>query len=162
MADDVAAVIDGRGLMSVETVVGQWEMGTAVLLTRFWDRVLVGDECWLWGGPFDAYGYGALQMGGRLWKAHRLAYHLWYDDYDPTMKILHSCDNPSCVRPDHLRQGTQTENMADMNRRGRNGHRRKTHCKRGHAYDETNTRVRRDGGRECRTCERLNRPGHRA
>jgi hypothetical protein len=69
--------------------------------------------------------------------------------------VMHLCDNPGCFRYDHLRIGTQAENCADRDQKGRNGHRNKTHCPHGHAYDEENTRIDVLGKRCCRACDRI-------
>jgi hypothetical protein len=82
------------------------------------------------------------------------------------MEVLHHCDNPPCGETDpsegypegHLFLGTVTDNMTDMVTKGRwrggmgRHNAAKTHCPDGHPYDEANTYVRPDGGRECRIC----------
>ena len=58
---------------------------------------------------------------GKTWVAHRLAYHLNTHNILPGKKILHSCDTPACVQPLHLWPGTQADNVADMDAKGRRG-----------------------------------------
>jgi hypothetical protein len=131
------------------------------LADRFWDRVLIGDGCWEWQGATSGKGYGRVSVGGRKLSAHRVAWTLWNGPITSGLFILHHCDNPPCVRPDHLFEGTHLVNMRDARSKGRlritpvdNGNRTKTHCIRGHALDQANTYVDSDGGRHCRICQK--------
>lgn len=93
---------------------------------RFWARVNRTDGCWLWTGEASAhFGYGRLNVKGRRTRAHRFSWELANGPIPVGKFLLHSCDNPLCVRPDHLRLGDQAENMRDMHARGRDRHSRK-------------------------------------
>ena len=108
--------------------------------------------CLVWTGYVNQKGYGRIGVNGRLLRTHRLAWSLANDQPVPEGKmILHSCDNPPCCEPSHLRPGTQAENTADMIARGRNHNQQVTICPRGHEYTTENTYVNRRG-RSCRTC----------
>ena len=88
---------------------------------RFWPRVRKTETCWLWEGARDNRGYGEISSGprpARILAAHRVAWELTYGPIPPGRYLLHSCDNPPCVRPDHLRLGTHAENAEDLKRRG--------------------------------------------
>lgn len=87
--------------------------------TNFWARVATGDGCWEWLGTRHGHGYGLLRIDGRLVRAHRVAWELENGPIPAGLSVLHSCDNRPCVRPDHLRLGTQRDNMADMDERRR-------------------------------------------
>ncbi len=78
-------------------------------------------DCIEWTGAKDAYGYGVRRINTRIVKSHRkaLADHEGIEVPDSSVKCLHSCDNPGCVNPEHLRWGTQSENIADAVKRGR-------------------------------------------
>lgn len=84
------------------------------------------DSCWIWFGSKDGKGYGAYPAGklpGRKTQrkigAHRLAYALAFGPFDPVLFVLHRCDTPLCVNPNHLFLGTNKDNIEDMRRKGR-------------------------------------------
>lgn len=85
-------------------------------LDRFWSRVLIGDDCWEWTSQKLPSGYGQFWVRNVSLLAHRVSLTVKLGR-PPTHQALHSCDNPSCVRPDHLRDGTQLENVADAMQR---------------------------------------------
>lgn len=112
--------------------------------------------CWEWRGARTKSGYGQIQVTGvgvRL--AHRLS-HAIASGRDPVGRlVLHSCDNPPCVNPQHLRDGTHSENMRDAISRGRKTRVPQTHCHAGHEFTAENTRLDGRGARVCRECKRL-------
>jgi hypothetical protein len=75
--------------------------------------------CWEWTGILlQSGGYGRFRYDGIDWRAHRLSVIL--DNRDPTgLLVCHTCDNPKCVRPDHLFLGTNKDNSQDMKNKGR-------------------------------------------
>ncbi len=93
-------------------------------IALFWSKVEKTDTCWLWKGKTSTYGYGIGGCGPiRDIEAHRVAYALEYGIlYCDPICILHSCDNPPCVNPAHLRPGTRGNNANDRKTRGRNNH----------------------------------------
>lgn len=75
--------------------------------------------CWEWRKHRNNHGYGKLTINGRGCYAHRLAYQLVKGDLPQGMEVMHSCDNPACINPEHLSAGTHSQNMKDCTYRGR-------------------------------------------
>jgi hypothetical protein len=94
-------------------------------IDRFWSKVDKGDPsdpdaCWVWTGSTFWDGYGSITVQKRTYMAHRFSYSLATGKELPShVLILHSCDNPACVNPRHLSEGTRSKNMQDMLARGR-------------------------------------------
>lgn len=89
---------------------------------RFWTKVRKStDGCWEWTASKDGCGYGIFHMrhGDFMHRAHRVSYALHYGAFDESLNVLHKCDNPGCVRPDHLFLGTQLDNNRDARDKGR-------------------------------------------
>ena len=74
--------------------------------------------CWNWVG-YAKGGYGAVQFHGRGWVTSRLSWAAHNGPIPKGLRVLHHCDNPRCIRPDHLFLGTHADNMEDMKRKGR-------------------------------------------
>lgn len=76
--------------------------------------------CRIWDGQLNKKGgYGRIGYMGKGWRAHRLAYLLLQGPIPDGMELLHSCDNPRCINPAHLRPGTHAENIAEAYQKGR-------------------------------------------
>jgi len=114
------------------------------------------DDCWNWLGCKEKRGYGRFAMPDYIYYAHRMSYLIEHDFIPENKIVRHSCDNTSCVNPKHLLVGTDLDNARDRDTRGRNACSNKTHCPKGHPYDETNTKYRKtNGARVCRECGRI-------
>jgi HNH endonuclease len=87
---------------------------------RFERYVERGPGCWRWTGSAHPKGYGQINRGdGRPERAHRVAYAKFRGLIPEGLQVLHHCDNPGCVNPDHLFLGTDGDNMHDKVRKGR-------------------------------------------
>lgn len=137
---------------------------------RFWSKVKKNSDCWIWTGSKNKFGYGEFFYQGKVWKAHRVAYLIEYGEYELSLKVAHRCDNPTCVKPDHLFLATQRQNIIDMVNKNRHGANQKImqsyddwlrnrpnkskndRCSRGHKFSDKNTRIKQSGIRFLRVC----------
>lgn len=98
------------------------EFADATAISRFWSLVERGadDDCWLWTGYVDRSGYGLFSWRGTRRPAHELALSFSTGEKRlPSLETCHSCDNPPCCNPAHLRFDTRQSNVADAVARGR-------------------------------------------
>jgi hypothetical protein len=141
---------------------------------RFWRSVAKTQEgCWEWQGRRGAKGYGVFVWDtGKPVLAHRASYTIARGSIPAGLFVCHHCDNPKCVRPDHLFVGTNADNMKDGYTKGRvrppvgkggwhsmtpeqRAAQYRTHCVHGHEYNAENTYICNRGERKvrvCRTC----------
>lgn len=94
---------------------------------RYWANVnKVEGDCWIWTGAKRNYkGYGTIALPGRgngSITTHRFAWKLAFGDIPEGLHVLHKCDNPSCVNPEHLFLGTNNDNVQDKCKKGRLNH----------------------------------------
>lgn len=82
--------------------------------------MITDDGCWEWNNAKDEHGYGLFSLNGKNIGVHRITLSLSLArELKPGMSVLHSCDNPPCCNPEHLREGTRRDNVADMDAKGR-------------------------------------------
>lgn len=97
------------------------------MLERFYSKVHKTDACWNWLGAVDGRGYGKfVTWNGKKHKYHiasRFSWVITNGPIPPGLFVLHHCDNPICVRPDHLFLGTAKINSQDMKQKGRHAFR---------------------------------------
>lgn len=108
---------------------------------RFWECVerRSPDECWPWVGTTNNR-YGCLSLGGHQGRrvyAHRASWELHNCPLPDGMDVLHKCDNPPCVNPNHLFLGTQADNVRDMNKKGRKARGNDVNAVRGNRHYRT-------------------------
>jgi len=98
------------------------------LAARFWAKVQKTAGCWLWMAGKDHDGYGQIKLSRRdapkriNTHAHRIAWQLTYGPVPAGLLVCHHCDNPGCVRPDHLFLDTPRGNMRDRDAKRRHAH----------------------------------------
>lgn len=126
---------------------------------RFWAKVAKGEGCWNWTASLSSTGYGQFSIRHRPYLAHRLVYQMTRGPIPKGMQIDHLCRNKKCVNPQHLEIVTPAENLRRVPvRRDQTGPRpwlRKSHCRRGHEFTPATERIKKDGRRVCRLCERI-------
>jgi len=118
--------MNGHVVFSMQFIVNKRVDMRKTLQSRF-DKKYIPEPmsgCWLWTGSVNNSGYGQFTMFGRIVGAHRVSYELHNgvigrDNKDKTLHVLHKCDNPLCVNPDHLFIGTAKDNVTDMISKGR-------------------------------------------
>lgn len=87
---------------------------------RIWELFEVDDNwCWIYKGGKDYDGYGIMSINNKSQKAHRIFWEFFKGPVTEGLQVLHTCDNPSCVKPDHLFLGTNKDNMHDKIKKGR-------------------------------------------
>jgi len=90
---------------------------------RYWLKVdrRGQEDCWAWAGGCDHGGYGRIKAAGerRNLAAHRVAWEFRYGPIPGGLCVLHRCDNPGCVNPEHLFLGTVADNNRDKKEKGR-------------------------------------------
>jgi hypothetical protein len=110
----------------------RYKLGTVTALDRFEMKVekIPFDTCWWWTACKNADGYGTFWYDGKVRGAHIAAYLLFRGTISIGQRVLHKCDNPSCVNPRHLWLGTQQENIRDCVSKNRQAKGfRKANCK---------------------------------
>lgn len=108
--------------------------------------------CWIWQGARSRNGYSNIGIGGHNMTAHKAMYEREVGPVPEGKELDHLCRVRDCVNPAHLEPVTRGENM-------QRGVEARTHCRRGHEYNEANTRytIRKSNGkqrRDCRVCRR--------
>ena len=91
-------------------------------IKNFWKKVDKNgpNGCWLWtGAKTSVGGYGNFGVNYKLMKAHRVSWFIHFGEPINNLCVLHKCDNPPCVNPDHLWLGTMQDNMQDKVKKGR-------------------------------------------
>jgi len=104
-----------------------WECVVVGESRRFWEKVdkWGGAACWTWNAATTPGGYGCFtnDLGEQI-GAHQFAWLIHFGEIPEGKDVLHKCDNPPCVRPEHLFLGTQKDNMRDMVAKGRHWNQR--------------------------------------
>lgn len=108
------------------------------------------NDCWIWNGPRNNYGYGSFSLNSKAHIASRWIYEYLYGPVG-SLVVDHVCNNRPCVNPYHLRAITNRANILRGDCRGGKNI-RKTHCLRGHPLFGENLYRAVNGTRQCRAC----------
>ena len=98
-------------------------------VSRFFSYVNKTGSCWLWTGCRRAYRYGSFHLADKLISAHRYSWLIHRGEIPHKLHVLHTCDNPICVNPEHLWVGTHQDNMKDKSNKGRTWRRPRFYCR---------------------------------
>lgn len=110
------------------------------IFDRLFSRTeIMENGCWEYTGSRFAFGHGKIKYKGKTYRTHRVSFILCVNDISDNLHVLHKCDNPPCINPDHLFEGTQLDNMRDMIAKGR---RRDSHGENNSTAKLTNEQVR--------------------
>jgi len=129
---DMRCTVDGCDRMQIAKGICTTHYGrmrrTGTLLTphldRSWfDRAIekskIEGDCWVFVGAQNSDGYGTISIDGKQQILSRVAFNELVEPLTPGMFVCHKCDNPPCWNPDHLFQGTASDNTKDMLSKGR-------------------------------------------
>lgn len=108
-------VYTGKGFYKTATI----EESLKKRAEGFWQKVEKKDYCWEWKASRSICNYGQFWFMGKMVRAHRFSWILHYSAIPEGKYILHKCDNPGCVNPEHLYVGTAKDNYNDMMKKGR-------------------------------------------
>ena len=86
---------------------------------RFFDKVKITDNCWIWTAAKDRGGYGQFFLNKTMVKPHRYSWEYFRRKIPDGLCVCHKCDNPPCVNPDHLFLGTMKDDIQDAIKKGR-------------------------------------------
>ncbi len=112
--------------------------------------------CWIWLKSLNNSGYGTVSIKGKSAFAHRFSWEFYRGKIPSGKYVLHKCDIPSCVNPDHLFIGSQRENHIDSQEKGRRYKQPPDKCMHGHTAIAENVYFS-NGHRYCLLCKRASR-----
>lgn len=126
---------------------------------RFWSKVdpCRSDGCALWIGAVQSNGYGSFRLNGKTTRAHQFLVGKAPEGTEWDHVKERGCTHKNCVWPEHLEAVTHRVNLS----RAPAAMSLRTHCLKGHPYDDVNTRVNKAGRRECITCNRASMRAYR-
>lgn len=90
-------------------------------IDTFMDKIMFepNSGCWIWLGAIKSGGYGSFWVGGKCLAAHRFSHMVFKGPIPDGLDVMHKCDTPACVNPNHLKAATTLENVRDAWKKGR-------------------------------------------
>lgn len=113
--DDLLFSLKNRTWLSIQIKAFKLKLTRPTLEQRFWFYVdkKQKNDCWHWTGSCNNKGYGRIQINKKNIAAHRLSWKIHFGMIPKDLCVLHTCDNPKCVNPNHLFLGTSEDNIKD-------------------------------------------------
>jgi hypothetical protein len=129
---------------------------TEKTINRFIDKIFIDKKgCWIWTDVPNSGGYGTFSAERKHFLSHRFSYEVFKGPIPKGYQVHHQCYERRCVKPEHLEVMTRRENLMDEGSSTIIKDKAKqTHCINGHEFNEKNTRIRSNGCRQCRACDR--------
>lgn len=123
------------------------------------------DKCWLWKGDRNSKNYGLIQVGRTSQIASRMSYEFFFGEFDKKLFVMHKCNNPPCVNPNHLELGNYSLNTKYSVKSGTHNNGSKKKCLNGHPFTKENTYFYETNykptgksiHRRCRKCDAIKR-----
>jgi hypothetical protein len=128
-------------------------------IDRFMSKIAISKSeyqatpCWEWTGFLNKDGYGQFSICGKYVRPHRWAYEYFIEPIPDGLVADHLCENQTCVNPMHVQICPQIMNVLRGNAVSAINA-RKTHCIRGHEFNEENTHINKSNKRRCRMCDK--------
>lgn len=117
---------------------------------RFWDQVVKTEGCWIWLGVKNPSGHGRFWWCGKFVMAYIWSWERLNGPVPENKELHHKCENPSCVRPEHLEPKTRKDHCQEHMKL-------RLACRRGHEHAKYGVYLDGEGRRHCRECRRMRR-----
>lgn len=124
-------------------------------LARLLSKIIIKNDCWEWQGGKTTKGYGVFWVSPSTLLAHRVSFSHFIRQPSNNFVLDHLCRNKSCINPFHLNEVSFYQNLTENSDSLAAINKIKTHCKNGHEFTHSNTKIKKNGDRECKACKKI-------